>query len=188
MLLLHIFVFVSYSISGNRNLPLLIFRKKGTNKIPVKHETGLHYYSGESPLPADCLSFKGFKGDQKKNKFSHHIWRRYASSVWDDIRMARVLPFKDCKDPDDEKHVHPLQLDVIDRVVQLRSNINEVVLTPFMGVGSEVYSAILAGRKGIGIELKPSYFRQAIANLKEAKFGVYEDTKETPDMFEENEI
>lgn len=80
--------------------------------------------------------------------------------------MGRVLPFRDSKDPDDEKHVHPLQLDVIDRAICLRSNPGETVLTPFMGVGSEVYGAVRAGRRGIGIELKPSYYRQAILNLQ----------------------
>jgi len=88
--------------------------------------------------------------------------------VWDDIRIENVLPFKDSKDPDDEKHVHPLQLDVIDRVIDLWSNPGEVVLTPFMGVGSEVYSPVSLGRKAIGIELKDSYFRQAIQNLETA--------------------
>ena len=145
---------------------MLIFRRSGDNPVPVANPTGLEYYSGESPLPEDCLSYKGWKGKQTENKYSHNIWRRYASSVWDDIRMNRVLQFQDAKDPDDEKHVHPLQLDVIDRVVTLRSNKGENVFTPFMGVGSEVYSAVSNGRRGIGAELKPSYFRQAIMNLE----------------------
>lgn len=106
--------------------------------------------------------------DPKTNKLSHIIWQRYASSVWDDIRIDNVLPFRDSKDEDDEKHVHPLQLDVIDRCVELWSNPNEVVLTPFMGVGSEVYSPVSLGRKGIGIELKDSYYKQAIINCEEA--------------------
>ena len=80
--------------------------------------------------------------------------------------MGRVLPFRDSKDPDDEKHVHPLQLDVIDRAICLRSNPGETVLTPFMGVGSEVYGAVQLGRRGIGIELKESYFKQAIKNME----------------------
>ena len=147
---------------------LLVFRKHGENKVPIAHPTGLLWYAGESPLPAEALKFRGFEGDQKQNKFSHHVWRRYASSVWDDINMGRVLPFQDCKDPDDEQHVHPLQLDVIDRAIALRSNPGETVLTPFMGVGSEVFGAVIAGRKGIGIELKESYFRQAVANMEKA--------------------
>jgi DNA modification methylase len=148
---------------------LLIFRKKGKNKIPIEHPTGFEYYAGECPVPKEYTQYKNFVGDQKQNKWSHMIWRRYASSVWDDINMGRVLPFQDCKDPDDEKHVHPLQLDVIDRCVMLRSNPGETVFTPFMGVGSEVYGAVIAGRKGIGVELKDSYYRQAIKNLESAK-------------------
>ncbi len=148
---------------------LLIFRKKGKNKIPIEHPTGFEYYAGECPVPEEYTQYKNFVGDQKQNKWSHMIWRRYASSVWDDINMGRVLSFQDCKDPDDEKHVHPLQLDVIDRCIMLRSNPGETVFTPFMGVGSEVYGAVIAGRKGIGVELKDSYYRQAIKNLETAK-------------------
>ena len=105
----------------------------------------------------------------KITKLNHYIWQRYASSVWDDIRIDNVLPFRDSKEEDDEKHVHPLQLDVIDRLVELYSNPNEVVLTPFMGVGSEVYSPVSMGRKAIGIELKDSYYKQAIQNMKVVK-------------------
>lgn len=79
------------------------------------------------------------------------------------------MKFKDSKDEDDEKHVHPLQLDVIDRIIELYSNPGEVVLTPFMGVGSEVYSPVSMGRKAIGIELKDTYFKQAVQNLKGCK-------------------
>ena len=144
---------------------LLMFRRKGENPVPVEHPTGLDRYAGECPIPADLLKFKNWKGKQTENRFSHWIWRRYASSVWDDIEMGRVLPFQDCKDPDDEKHVHPLQLSVIERAVILRTNPGETVLTPFAGVGSEVYIPVQLGRRGIGIELKQSYFRQSVANL-----------------------
>ena len=113
--------------------------------------------------------------DPKSNKLSHYIWQRYASSVWDDIRIDNVLPFRDSKEEDDEKHVHPLQLDVIDRLVELYSNPGEVVLTPFMGVGSEVYSPVSLGRKAIGIELKDSYFKQAKINLQLASSRDFED-------------
>ena len=107
--------------------------------------------------------------DPKSNKLSHYIWQRYASSTWDDVRIDNVLPFRDSKEDDDEKHVHPLQLDVIDRLVELYSNPDEVVLTPFMGVGSEVYSPVSLGRKAIGIELKDSYYKQAKINLELAE-------------------
>ena len=113
--------------------------------------------------------YAGFDGDHKLNKLSHIIWQRYASSVWDDVRIDDVLPFRDAREDDDEKHVHPLQLDVIDRIVELYTNPGEVVLTPFMGVGSEVFSPVSMGRFGIGVELKDSYFKQAIANMKEAE-------------------
>lgn len=145
---------------------LLIFRKRGENPVPVAHPTGLSVYAGESPVPAELSRYRNHAGKQTENRYSHWIWRQYASSVWDDVRMGRVLPFIDSKDPDDEKHVHPLQLDVIDRVVALRSNPGEVVFTPFMGVGSEVFSAVSYGRKGMGVELKTSYYRQAVLNLE----------------------
>lgn len=144
---------------------LLIFRKPGVNEEPVRHPTGLHEYAGSTPVPSDLQRFRGFDGDQKANKFSHWIWRRYASSIWDDIRIDRVLPFRDAKDEDDEKHVHPLQLDVIDRYLDMRTLPGEKVLTPYLGVGSEAYAAVRKRRFAIGAELKPSYFEQAMRNL-----------------------
>jgi len=147
---------------------LLMFRRKGENPVPVTHDVGLMYYSGERQIPADVMSYRGMEGDQKKNQYSQWIWRQYASSVWDDIRIDNVLPFRSAKDGEDEKHVHPLQLDVIDRAVVMWSNPGETVLTPFMGVGSEVYGAVRAGRRGVGIELKPSYYKQATLNLEKA--------------------
>jgi DNA modification methylase len=158
---------------------LIVFRKRGENPIPVSHPTGFLEYAGDdSKMPVDIRKMRGFMGDQKQNKFSHWIWRRYASSIWDDIRMGRVLPYVEAKDQDDEKHVHPLQLDVIDRAIQMRSNPGETVLTPFMGVGSEVWSAVTKGRRGVGAELKPSYFRQAARNLELARPGEIIDPPE----------
>ena len=174
---------------------VLIFKKKGESEIPVTHEHGLKEYYGDTPiLPNilrafnnaneshyneyqlwDYLNEKFYeKSEPKTNKLSHYIWQRYASSVWDDIRIDNVLPFKDSKDPDDEKHVHPLQLDVIQRIIELYSNKGEIVFTPFMGVGSEVYGAVKMGRRGIGIELKESYFKQAILNLKDVRSDIPE--------------
>ena len=156
---------------------LLLFRKKGKNPIPIAHPVGLPGYAGERQIPADVLSFKGWTGKQIENRYSQWIWRQYASAFWDDVRIDRVLPYKESKEPDDEKHVHPLQLDVIERVVVLRSNPGEVVLTPFMGVGSEVYGALVNGRKGIGIELKGSYYKQAVRNL-DAAVNQWRDVQE----------
>lgn len=165
---------------------VLIFTKKGDNAVPVTHPVGLKHYAGDTPILPNILNawnnqnnsnmsttelweylktkFENHE-DPKTSKLSHYIWQRYASSVWDDIRIDNVLPFRDSKEEDDEKHVHPLQLDVIDRIVELYSNKGETVLTPFMGVGSEVYSPVSMGRKAIGIELKDSYFKQAKINL-----------------------
>lgn len=170
---------------------VLIFTKKGETVEPVVHPFGLTEfpYFGEQPiLPhfvqawnnehntewnADDLwdhlntAYADHK-DPKTNKLSHYTWRRYADAFWDDIRIDNVLPFRDSKEDDDEKHVHPLQLDVIDRIVYMYSNKVDTVLTPFMGVGSEVYSPVSMGRKAIGIELKDSYFKQARLNLEAA--------------------
>lgn len=159
---------------------LLVFRRNGENKIPIAHPVGLTEYAGERRPPNDVLQYRGWTGNQIENRFSHWIWRNYASAFWDDVRIGRVLPFKGSRDSDDEKHVHPLQLDVIDRCVVLWSNPGETVLTPFMGVGSEVYGAVVAGRKGIGIELKPSYYRQAVKNVLHAKSN---PMKPSDDMF-----
>ena len=165
---------------------VLIFTKKGENKVPVTHPYGINHYAGEIPILPNILrawnnaNQTEFNAEELWNflnknnklneitKLNHYIWQRYASSVWDDIRIDNVLPFRDSKEEDDEKHVHPLQLDVIDRLVELYSNPREVILTPFMGVGSEVYSPVSMGRKAIGIELKDSYFKQAKINLSHA--------------------
>ncbi len=165
---------------------VLVMTKKGDNAVPVVHPHGLKRYFGATPiLPNILQAWNNANGqkltadelwehlktayadhtDPKSNKLSHYIWQRYASSVWDDVRIDNVLPFRDSREEDDERHVHPLQLDVIDRLVELYSNEGEKVLTPFMGVGSEVYSPVSLGRKAIGIELKDSYFKQAKINL-----------------------
>lgn len=169
---------------------MLIFKRSGENEVPVTHEYGLTHYAGAVPILPNIVrawnnenetnyteaelweylnkKYKGWE-DPKSNKLSHYIWQRYASAVWDDIRIDNVLKFKQSKDPDDEKHVHPLQLDTIDRIVELYSNPGETVLTPFAGVMSEVYSPVSMGRKAIGIELKESYFKQGVKNMSEVK-------------------
>jgi len=145
---------------------LLAFRNRGENPIPVEHPVGLTEYAGERPVPRDVLGYRGWTGKQTENRYSHWVWRQYASSFWDDVRLDRVLPFREARDDEDERHVHPLQLDVIDRGITLWSNPGETVFTPFMGVGSEVYGAVRNGRRAIGVELKQSYYRQALRNLQ----------------------
>lgn len=165
---------------------VLIFAKRGMNPVPVSNPVGFLEYAGDdSKMPSDVRGLRGMRGDQKQNRFSHWIWRRYASSIWDDIRLVRVLPYEASKDEDDEKHVHPLQLDVIDRIVQMRSNAGENVLTPFMGVGSEVYSAVIHGRRGIGAELKSSYYKQAVRNLQAAASGTLKEVAQA-DIFDDS--
>lgn len=179
---------------------VLVFTKKGENEVPVVHPYGINHYAGSTPILPNILQafnnanktdlnadqlwqhLNAVNEDTQITKLNHYIWQRYASSVWDDIRIDEVLQYKttDGKklNEDDEKHVHPLQLDVIDRLVELYSNPNEIVLTPFMGVGSEVYSPVSMGRKAIGIELKDSYFRQSIENLKTAENRFKEQVKQ----------
>lgn len=152
---------------------LLVFRRAGKNPVPVTHPQGLMRYAGEREIPRELLRYRGWKGNQIENRYSHWIWRQYASCVWDDIRgntgnrkVSGVLPFTEAREDEDEKHLHPLQLDVIERTCVLWSNPGENILTPFMGVGSEVCASIANGRRGIGIELKSSYYSQAIRNIK----------------------
>lgn len=159
---------------------VVVFKKSGESKNPITHPHGLKTYAGDEQPPEELTSkFSQYTGDQRKNYLSHWIWRRYASPVWMDIRSGRLIPYDDAKENDEEKHVCPLQLDVIDRCLTLWSNPGDVVLTPFAGVGSEVYGAVMAGRKAIGIELKPSYYRQAVKNLKAAE----EKTAEQLNLF-----
>jgi len=179
---------------------LLIFKRKGEAEVPVTHQHGLNKYYGEIPILPNILQawnnanksdfiaeqlwehLNNVNEPEGITKLNHYIWQRYASSVWDDIRINNVLPFRDSREDDDEKHVHPLQLDVIDRCVDLWSNPGETVLTPFMGVGSEVYSPVSLGRKAIGIELKDSYYKQAVINLAEANQR-FKDEEEQKTLF-----
>lgn len=147
------------SIRCRAGLPdyLLAFRNAGENQKPVAHAEGLDKYCGNKDPGGEGV------------KRSHHIWRAYASPVWMDIRQTRTLNARAAREPDDEKHVCPLQLDTIERAVILWSNPGEIVLSPFAGVGSELYGAVINGRKAIGIELKTAYYNQAVKNLADAK-------------------
>lgn len=144
---------------------LLMFLAPGKNPQPITHERGFREYAGGTPIPADLREYEGFNGDTRENILSHWIYRQYASPVWNDIRRGRLLPYNEAKENPEEKHVCPLQLDVIDRCLAMWSNPGDTVLTPFMGVGSEVYEAVRMGRRAIGCELKGTYYRQAAQNL-----------------------
>lgn len=101
-----------------------------------------------------------------KDDFPLELWQRYASPVWFDIRQTRVLNVEQARENQDEKHICPLQLDVIERAVQLWTNPGDVVFSPFCGIGSEGYESLRLGRKFVGVELKKSYFDVAKRNLE----------------------
>jgi superfamily II DNA or RNA helicase len=140
---------------------IVVMRKRGDNPIPIEHKHGLTEYIGDREF-----TNTNYHEDQRKNKLSHEIWQKYASPVWFDIRQTRVLSTDIARDEKDEKHVCPLQLDTIERCLELWSAKGDVVLDPFSGIGSTVYSAVSMGRYGIGFELKESYWRQSIKNME----------------------
>lgn len=166
---------------------VLAFRRSGDNAVPVHHPRGLMDYAGSSEVPTELLQWRGHQGNQINNAYSQWIWRQYASSNWHDVRIDRTLGSgaglysgnKADKDEPDEKHMHPLQLDVIERCLVLWSNPGETVLTPFLGIGSEVYQAVKMGRKGVGVELKAAYFQQAVANLRKLEAGEMVEVEES---------
>lgn len=142
---------------------ILSFRKPGEN--PERVEGCFDRYSGTDE-PDRSKYTSPMDG---RNWYSIEVWQRYASPVWMDINQTRTLQYRGGRAEKDEQHISPLQLDVIERCIDLWSNPGDTVLTPFLGIGSEVWGAVTMGRKGIGIELKPSYFAQAVKNLEGAK-------------------
>lgn len=145
---------------------VVVMRKPGDNPRPVAGE--FKYYVGDQPP-------RGFKRIERddgshfwipdEHNTSVDVWQKYASPVWDDINETDTLNFREGRDSDDERHICPLQLDVIERCLQLWSLEGDVVWTPFLGIGSEAYMALKLGRKAIGAELKPSYFKLAKRNI-----------------------
>ena len=132
----------------------LCFRKPGENANPIAHPNGLDYFAGENP--------------PEHGNLSHERWRRYASPVWMDIDFSRTLNYRAARENNDERHICPMSLDITERALWLWSNPGDTVFSPFAGIGSELYMALQMDRKALGIELKPSYFRQAVINCKEA--------------------
>jgi hypothetical protein len=130
------------------------FRKPGENTDPVAGE--LDKWAGDETF-------------RSEGRLSIDLWQRYASPVWMDINPSRTLQKKSAREEKDERHICPLQLDVIERCMLLWSNRGDVVLSPFMGIGSEGFVALQEGRKFVGVELKGSYYKQAVLNLQSAK-------------------
>lgn len=143
---------------------IVTFRKPGENPKPVSGCFDQWIGEGDGPDPSKFTT-----PTDGRNWYSIEVWQRYASPVWMDINQTRTLQFRGGRDDKDEVHISPLQLDVIERCIELWSNPGDTVFTPFAGIGSEVFGAVELGRKGLGIELKPSYFRQMVKNLETAK-------------------
>ena len=143
---------------------IITMRKPGDNSEPIAHGRGFEYYIGERDEPREAKN-----DDAAKNKYSHNVWQRYASPVWFDIRQTNTLNIQQAREKDDERHICPLQLDVIARCLELWTNKGDLVLSPFAGIGSEGYEAIQMERKFIGIELKKSYYDVALKNLRMVK-------------------
>lgn len=139
---------------------LITVRKPGENMEPVSHKDGFQQYIGydEPKHPQNK--------DQSKNKYSHHVWQKYASPIWFNINQTDTLNARKGRDIDDERHICPLQLQVIERALELWTNKNDTVLSPFMGIGSEGVASIKKDRKFVGIELKDSYYKAAKYNIE----------------------
>jgi len=180
------------STFSRQGLPdyLVIFRKWAKSEdqeelvSPVRHETDRarfdHYVGENDPSGEDSIAIVNFSdfvvlddkndptGKGRLRGYSIKVWQRYASPVWFDIRQTNVLNVQAARQDEDEKHICPLQLDVIERAVHLWTNPGDLVFSPFAGIGSEGYGALKQGRRFIGIELKESYFNRACINLKQA--------------------
>ncbi len=149
---------------------VVTLRKPGVNPEPVVGEFDA-YHGSEAAENAPLAISDKFNGRRTPKPgepgYSIAVWQRYAEPVWLDIRQGDVLSRKDAREEADEAHIAPLQLTVIRRGIDLWSNPGDIVFSPFAGIGSELYVALQMKRRAIGAELKPSYFRQAVANLRE---------------------
>ena len=156
---------------------LITIRKPGGNLEPITHPNGFTDFIGENE--PDAPKIEPTLKDSRQHRFismaktdpvySHHVWRKYASPVWMDIDQTKTLQRESAREEADERHICPLQLDVIERGLVLYTNPGDIILSPFAGIGSEGHSALKMGRKFVGIELKGSYYTQAVANLKKAE-------------------
>lgn len=156
---------------------LIVLRRPPTGTLmsekPVTNGDGLPFdsYIGQHPLNSTShpSKFARTKSSLHESGKSIDVWRRYAEPVWWDVDQTNVLNYKRARDENDERHICPLQLDVIERSVQLWTNPGDVVLSPFAGIGSEGVGALRLERKFIGVELKESYFRSAVRELQSAE-------------------
>ena len=144
---------------------LVTMRKPGLNDKPVRH------YRDEKECEYVCATEQLNVEEQMENILPVEMWQKYASPVWMDINQSRTLNFRAGRDDDDQKHICPLQLDVIERAMHLWTAPNDLVFSPFTGIGSEGYVAVQMGRRFIGSELKQSYFDLAKKNMLDAKKG-----------------
>ena len=156
---------------------VITMRKPGENEEPITHKAGLTMYHGENepngvkgierPAP-DPEKFDKHEKYNEQPIYSHQVWRRYASPVWDDIKQGDTLNRQHARDEKDERHICPLQLDLIGRCLELWTNPGDIVLDPFAGIGSVPYMALRMDRQAIGIELKESYYKCAVENCEKA--------------------
>jgi DNA modification methylase len=167
---------------------LIIMRKVSEGQLesadPVGQGEGFRQYIGSEdgdPRKQGQLHPSPYARKSLASDNSINIWRRYAEPVWWDINQQDVLNGKIAREDKDEKHICPLQLGVIRRAVEIWSDPGDVVLSKFGGIGSEPVVAVEQGRKGVGIELKPAYYLQAVKNLKEAESRLEQESE--PDMF-----
>lgn len=148
---------------------LITMRKPGENPEPVSRPDGFTGFIGEDePTLKDSRKHKELSVAKVDPVYSHHVWRRYASPVWMDIRQSNTLQYRSAREEKDERHICPLQLDVIARGVELWSNPGDIVFSPFAGIASEGYQAVKMGRRFVGVELKESYYKIAVNNLQMA--------------------
>lgn len=178
--LLHKQIVKDSSMSGQGLADYIVtFRKPGENDTPISGE--LTEWYGDDSLDVSREAYERQLRGASEHAWSFEkwksilIWQRLASPVWSDINQSRTLQFRAAKDPADMVHISPLQLDVIERCIQLWSLPGETVFTPFLGIGSEVFCAVEMGRKGLGAELKPNYFAQAVKNIAKAGKGVTQE-------------
>ena len=165
---------------------LITFRKPGDNPEPINHPHGFTQFFGEEepqakkaePTMKDSYAHRKISMAKEDPVYSHHVWRRYASPIWMDIKQTDTLQYRSARDEKDERHICPLQLGVIRRAIELWTNENDIVLSPFGGIGSEPVVALEMGRRAIAVELKDSYYRQMRANCAQA-------IKDTSDLFSE---